>query len=278
MKTEQHLLTPKDAKDLPDFVLQFAPYWRAIVGVLVLVLLGIGGSAVISSSRKRSQEAGWTAYLNATANRDPVALQEVAKLGGSDVSAWALHAAAQAKLIEASTLVHTDRASARTGFQEAIDGFNQALERANSQTLIRQQTLWGLGQAHEGLNELAKAKEHYKQIQDKWPNSAIAKQAQERINRLNDPATQEFYNWFFAQEPPSRLPGSGEMQPFPFEVPSNPDFSVPDPPETGGGTSALPDGSDNLAGDALDPPADQLPGDDSSTDETSTTESDETEE
>ena len=229
MKTEHHTLVAKDPKDLPEFIQQLAPYWRVMAGVLVLAILGSGALAVISTSRKKSQEAGWTAYLNAAADRDPSALEKIASLGKSDVNAWAQHAAAQAKLIEATTLVHTDRATAKSRYQEAIEDFNKALDLAPSQALIRKLSLWGLAQSHEGLNELGKAKDFYKQIVDKWPDSSIAKQAQTRIESLNEPATQEFYNWFFAQEPPSRLPATGEMAPFNFEAPSTPDFEVPDP-------------------------------------------------
>lgn len=232
MKTDEQaqIAEEEPGNDVADVLEQLLPYWRPIVGGIVLVVVGVTGYSVISGNREAALEQGWNRFLGAAADRNPVELQTLADTAGGSVGAWSQQAAAQAKLIEASAAVHTNRDTAKTAFAEAVSGFKKAISSSASHPLIQQRATWGLAQAHEGLNDLATAKQTYQEIVDKWPDTSIAKQASKRVASLDDPATADFYEWFFAQTPPAaKLPASGEVPTVPFGVPDTPDFSIPDP-------------------------------------------------
>ena len=164
---------------------------------------------------------------------------------GSSVAPWAQHASAQAALIEASSAIYFDRAAAKKDFLLAVDGFNAVLGQTNeNETLLRKRAQFGLGQAYEGLNELEKAIDSYKVLaeasddgklaaQDR-SDSAIVKQANRRLKSLQDPQTKEFYNWFFAQEPPApKWPAAGDAPGLPFgQLPSEPNITLPTFPQS----------------------------------------------
>ena len=253
MKTKEDVNIEEEIEERPndiaEVIEQIKPYWTAIAGVLVVVVGGLIALNLFSTGQQASREAGWSDFLSATANRDPSQLQELADSSSGNVAAFAQQAAAQAKLIEASAAVHRERGLAKTGYEEAVQGFTKVLEQASGQDLIQKQALMGLGQAHEGLNDLAKAKEQYQQIVDKWPDSSIAKEAKSHLDRLNDPKSKEFYDWFFAQTPPTQLPASGEVPGLPsFDAPpSTPDIPMPELPGAGDSSAAETGTSDATA-------------------------------
>lgn len=252
MKTEEQLEAPNELNDLNDVLQMLGPHWRTIAGVSVLVVGSVIAYGLVSTSQTKSRESAWTEFLAASASRDPVQLERIADKGSDSVAAWARQAAAQAKLIEASAAVHSDRAAAKQGFEEAIAGFQKTLSEASGFELIRQRSVWGMAQSYEGLNDLAKAKEHYQQLVNDWPDSAIAKQAQRRIESLNDPKTIAFYEWFFDQTPVATLPDSGEVPNLPFDVPSEPDIVIPDPTDSADTASSENQPGSDVAAEELD--------------------------
>ena len=250
MKTENEpIVEEQEPEDVSEILKVLAPHWQTITGAVLLCFVAVAAYAYFTSSRDSAREAGWAEYLGATANRDPVALQTLADGNIGTVSAFARQASAQAKLIEASSAVYTNRQTAKTGFTEAATAFEQAITQAGNNELIKKRSIWGLGQAREGLNELAKAKQAYQQILDTWPDTPLAQQAQRRIESLDDPKTKEFYDWFFAQTPPAaKLPASGSIPNLPFETPDD-TFGVPDPSgsaDTGSSDSSDTAGATNI--------------------------------
>ncbi len=224
------------AHGVEEFWHKIEPYWQTIAGVAVVAATAFFAVTFVSANQRRARESAWTEFFTASAAGDADALQQVAQSNAAgEVAPWALQASAQTRLIEASAEVHRDRELSRKAYLASIDGFNEVLQQT-SQPLLRQRALMGLGQAHESINELSKAKEFYEQVTSTWPDTAVAKRAQDRIESLTDPSTQEFYDWFYAQKPlapqsPAAIPGQ------PFQPSSEPSFSVPDPPSTGGSTA-----------------------------------------
>ena len=267
MKSERrHDLKKNELADkVAGTVEQLQPYWRAIAGVAVVLATAVFALGFVSSTQRKSRESSWANFFAAAADRNPDALQQLADAQhGNPVAPWALQAAAQARLIEASAALYRDRAEARKGLQVAVDGFEATLEQTN-EALLRQRCLFGLGQAYEGLNDLDEAKSRYQQLAETWPDSSIAKQAKQRIESLSDPKTQEFYTWFFAQEPPA-APTSplGTTPSLPFgQLPSEPDISIPDPSASvGEGDDASETSGSETSGLLLDGPIDPPSGSD----------------
>lgn len=212
--------------DVNELLNQLAPHWRTIAGVAAVLVTGIVIFGVISGNRKSAEGSSWASFFEAAGNQDAASLQAVAENSSGNVVPWAQQAAAQAKLIEASQNLYTDRDLAKTGFEEAIAGFTTAVARSENIALLNQRSLWGLGQAHEGANDLEQAKATYQKLADRWPDSAFADRAKERVVSLDDPQTQEFYEWFFAQAPPTQS-AFGDSPSLPFDVPDSPDVTIP---------------------------------------------------
>ncbi|GAF89844.1 unnamed protein product, partial [marine sediment metagenome] len=101
MKTEEQV-EATEFNDINDVLALLGPYWRAIAGVCTLVVGGVVAFSLVSANRTTAREAAWTEFLGAAANRDPVALEQIALNSSGSVAPWAQQAAAQAKLIEAS--------------------------------------------------------------------------------------------------------------------------------------------------------------------------------
>lgn len=282
MKTEERHELKKN--ELSEILVKIEPYWRAIVGGIVVLLTLIVVTGVISNNRKASREAGWTAFFGATADRNAEGL---AKLGaneqGSSLAAWAFYSSGQGKLVDASTQVAQDRAQAKQNFQEALAAFQQAYDQAGNYELIKQQALWSMGQAAEGLNELDQAKNHFQKIVEDWPESKIAERAQKRLTKLNDPATKDFYDWYFAQTPPKppapSATSGGSTIPF-GDPPKEPNFDVPDLGDglklpISEGTASDSDETSSLDGsDTPDDSSSETPTDGGATEEPSTADTD----
>jgi tetratricopeptide (TPR) repeat protein len=214
----------------------------------------------VSGSRQRTRAAGWTDFYAAAAARDAEQLREVAeKYPGTTPSVWAMQMAGDMHLMEASQELYRDRARAKKLSDQAVDAYATALDQT-TETLIAQRATYGIGQAYEAMNDLSEAIKRYQEVTEKWPDSAIAQRAQQRIASLNRSDTREFYTWFFAQKPlSSPQVGSGTGLPGPFAVPREPDLSMPPATDLFGPEGQLPldfpasgsaDASDQTSGSA----------------------------
>ena len=233
MKTTEHPTdeTQEELNDVGDVLQQIAPYWRVIVGVAVLAATVIGLLAFISSNKKAAEETAWATYFAAVDIGSPLARKELADNSTGAVVPWAHQAAAQSRLIDGMQKLFSDREQARSELEEAVSGFESAVASSENNDLLNQRSLWGLGQANEGLNELEKAKTAYQQLLDRWPESALARRAQTRITSLNEPETQDFYRWFFEQKPKPPTTSAFETNPAEtFSIPDAPDVSIPSLP------------------------------------------------
>lgn len=214
--------------DIEEVLKSVMPYWRPIAGVLALLLGLLVVTTMLSGSRKAAEESAWASFMAASGNGDTEMLQEIASTGSGDVAMLAQYKAAQSNLIKGNAEVHKNRDSSRVALNAAVDGFTKTIERSTGQELIEQRAIWGLGQAYEGLNDLGKAKTQYQKLVEKFPEAPLSKRAEQRVVSLDDPATKEFYDWFFTQNPADKLT-TGDVKMPSMKLPGSPDFSVPDP-------------------------------------------------
>lgn len=215
--------------DIEEVLQQVLPYWRPIAAAVAVLLGVLVVSSFLSNNRKAANESAWTSYIAASADGDSEMLEEIAKTSSGEVATLAQYTAAQSKLIEGSNKVHTDRDASRVALNSAVDGFTKALELVSGKPMLEQRSMWGLGQAYEGLNDLGKAKTQYQQLIETHPGAPLSELAQKRVESLDSPGTKEFYDWFFTQNPDDKVAASGDVKMPSMSLPGSPDFSVPDP-------------------------------------------------
>lgn len=234
---------------------QVGPYKNLILGVALLVVVGIG--VIIWQVRQsRAQTAeGWEQFYTAMsgAGRGPnlTALQDVVeKYPKSHVAHCAALASADLYLSNGCNRLFENKATAREDLKKAVENYTLVLSDSRS-TALREQAAFGLGRALEALgDDLPAARKRYEEylgirllqagfkgsldealpkIQDaelagkQWPEGAYVKAALRRIDDLNRPATEQFYNRFakfdpkpsFAEEPgiPGKRPSTDLKEP-----------------------------------------------------------------
>ena len=250
MKTERkHEL---EVNELSDWMATFAndikPYIKLITAAVVLLSVAIFLFSFGAAQRKRNLGLAWTdlfaLQVDANTSIDPDArsdyvdrLVELAdREEGSPVSAWAMQYAGDISLALGSDKLWENRAEATDRFREAVENYDKALARADHD-ILKQRALMGLAQANEAIDDFAAAEASYQSIIDRWPDSAVAKSAADRLAFLQQNSTREFYDWFLKQDPPEpQLPATGPATPQ-----SSDPFSI-GPPQSSDATAA-PDGA-----------------------------------
>ena len=183
-----------------------------------------------------------------------------------------------AKLYQADVLLangiaaqFNDREEAETQLADALKRYSEAAG-ASSDTLIRSRANFGIARTHESLGQVDKAIEAYKKVVSIGESDAMIKAAQQRIEALQNPETQEFLVWFERQDFRPADPSQPPMMPSGGSLPDIPDLDLPDvsplnfPAELRGeasegpapGTLNLPQGDEApQAADETQPPAEQ---------------------
>ena len=166
----------------------------AILGGLFVVAIII----VTARVSAWNQNTAWQQYYAALASANATAeLEILADSTSGVVGARARLALAQMQLTEGSERVFIDKNEAITMLTQAIESF-QRVQRATNDPVMLQQAGFGLGQCWEILaaarvgDDIAKAKEEYQRIIDRWEEGPMIQRAQRQLARLQQPATVAF--------------------------------------------------------------------------------------
>jgi len=239
MKTERRheLQTNVLADWLGKHLEQTQSYSKVIVGVLLLAAAAVVAGTYITRDQASRNQLSWNAYYQALGQRNAEALEDMAQShAGTSAAVWARQAEADILLADGINALYTSRDRGKELLQQATQAY-AAVEAAATDRLLKERAWFGLGQAHESLAELDKARDYYERIASGSPDSALGKEAKRRADSLSDPATEKWYNWFANQKarPPlpglDRLPGLSDL----------PDLgSLPDRPDLPASTASLP--------------------------------------
>jgi hypothetical protein len=166
----------------------------AVVAVLVVVAVILGTARVNTWNR----HAAWKQYYAALYSEQADAeLEAIAQSSSGIIGVYARLALAQRQLTEGSSQVSIDKTLSIVVLEKAITSF-QYVQKATSDPLILQQAGFGLGMCWETLaaartgDDLAKAREEYQRIVDRWGESFIGQRAQEQLALLRQPTTETF--------------------------------------------------------------------------------------
>lgn len=256
---------------------------KTILALVVLTIAVLFAAKFLVENQAAQSQVGWNQFFLAFGQRDPAALEIVAKGNvGTTAGVWAQLAEADLKLAEGIGDLYTNRDNAKTNLQLAEEKY-KAVDLTATEQLLRTRAWFGLGQAYESMSQVEKAKEYYGKLTDNAPKSALGKEAARRLAALEDPDTEKWYNWFANQTPrPSIIPGApgadfpGNL-PFDLEgLPDRPDLSVPDfSSAPGAGTD--PAEAEPEAGPELNSPTSDTPESDAPTSDTPTSDTPESE-
>lgn len=239
-------------------------------------------NAMRGNQAKRA-ERSWDEYFLSANEADIIGLRDVSsRYRGTKAAVWALQSAGDVGLASGSQAMFTDREEAKSLLSTALDDYSAALKAAKT-PMLKQRATMGLAQSYEALNDFHNAATQYESLIKSWPDSSLAKSAQERLASLQDPSTKKFYDWFCKQEPKSAsgdaLDGGPAVQsPQPYgDLPANPDLKLPEEKELGTSDLMPPDTSvpaedstDDATEDSGDGSADDS-GDDSEKNDSGTT-------
>lgn len=267
MKTERrHELQQNELADwLGDSVRTAKPYWRALLGVTLAIVILLVCYYLISGNTARKETRAWDAYLTALSASTPQGVQDdLAKVIEEYPKANAGHAAqvalADLQLNEGINGLFVNRSDGEKKLQSAIDHYKDVLSKTK-ESLLWARATFGLARAQESLGKLDEALKNYESVANTTTTRAYADLAKARVVALNKPSTKAWYAWFAEQKPvaipPSSLPGTpGERMPFDDRSldPSNTKlFDLNDPAKLLGDTSAPADlklpGDDLKSGD-----------------------------
>lgn len=220
MKTERRheLQTNVLADSLARWIDKAKPYSRAALAIAIALVAGVFVWGYQSAQGVRRQSEGWSEYYGAMMTRDPrERLGDIAeRYAGTSVAHWSRAVLADIQLDDGTNRLFIDRAGAREELQNALEDY-QAILRESDDPMLTQRATFGLARAREGLaKDLIKAREEYRSIATKWPDSPYAAPAEARAKDLDRLATKTFYDWFAKYEPPrpmSREPGTPGVRP-----------------------------------------------------------------
>ena len=220
MKTgrRHELQTNVLADSLAHWIEAAKPYGRAALATVIALAAGLFAWGYYSTQSTHRQAEGWDEYFDAMNTRDPrEGLSDlVERYAGTSVGHWARIVLADLQLDDGTNRLFVDKAGGREELQKTIEAYQAILIESNEPMLLQRAT-FGLARAREALGkDLAKAREEYRSIAQKWPDSPFAAPAEARARDLDRVDTKDFYDWFAKYEPPrpmSREPGTPGVRP-----------------------------------------------------------------
>jgi len=215
------------------------PYSMAILGLVLLVLLGFGVYTWQSKVSAADSAKAWDDFHQAFNSGAPSDLDEVAKShSGTDVAHWAAVVAADAYLNEGCEELFSNKANAGQELRKAVEHYKTVLKESRVSAL-RERATFGLARAYEALagtrqseGELDDARKMYEEVVQTWPKGPYTVMATRRLEDLNRQEIKEFYDDFATWKPKPAyappLPASDQEQMLDFDnlrEGSVPDFS-----------------------------------------------------
>ena len=240
------------------------PYLKTVLGVLILGLVIILGIFIVQNREQQAAAQAWSAYFNAYDTRSPEEFGDVSETyPQTPPGMWAMQSAGDLDLTSGAIQLFRDRDAGRDELQNAAESYEKIATTTND-PMLKPRAIFGWGQALEALGEIEAAREKYGQVVTgaeaggEFEGSVVAELASQRLNALEQPATQAWYGWFAEQKPiQSPLSNQGLFEN--MSLPDEPDINLPQPGNLIPGTlpenESSTDTSDSTDGPTLFDPA-----------------------
>ena len=235
-KRRHELQTNELADQIGQWIERVRPYTTVTLVVVGGAMLILAAWYFLASGHEKKLAESWRSYMLAGTNPQGDIVEELSfvadEFKDTQAGLWAALTAADVESIRGIRLMFSDRAAAETSLNLAKNHYLNVLEnkRSGEDALLSSRTHYGLAQTYEAQGELDEAKKQYALVVEGSQDSALAKAAQTRLDRLGLAATRKWYNWFENQKPVPRDLGTGPGARSPLGAPA-PDLSaVPEAP------------------------------------------------
>ncbi|MEQ1829474.1 MAG: tetratricopeptide repeat protein [Pirellula sp.] len=199
------------------------PILLVTVGVVVVSLLAYG---IYSSVTEHASAKAWTAfYFSDTDTSDLNAIST--DYGNTTAGLWAKQTTGDAFVSRALEKVYLDRDLSDQFYKQAIDEYKVVAEKA-SDPFLKERSMYGLAQAHEGLGDREQAISYYRKVAVvPGVNLDFQAEVNKRIAWLESKAGEQFYDWFTQKQ---NRPMGAVLNPTPptkQPLPAAPTFDLP---------------------------------------------------
>jgi hypothetical protein len=172
--------------------------WMVLIGALLVAVL-IGSWLFFTSTAAASSSALWL-KLNQT---PPADLTKFAQESGQQGTIQARFATAMNARRDMTWVAdlgsefppdaegRTPRDKAIQHITSARDAYQKLAQESGGVDALLQESLMGAGTANEILGDPDKAKEQYKRLATEFPNTALGKEAAERVKALDDESSKK---------------------------------------------------------------------------------------
>ncbi len=202
MKAEhrKELLTNSLAQTLEHTVqrLKEGPSRNTIL-VLVVLALAVGLYFVwhwFSRSANESDSDRWVQWDNLAVPAQVNTFLKEKDTEDTTQGRLARFLEARRRLLEGTRdlgLLGPARTTAIENLREAGKHYGELAEQTSDRPLLQQEAFLGAGKAAESLGEYDRARDFYRKLADKYPDSARGRSAKKQLERLDDPEhAQEF--------------------------------------------------------------------------------------
>jgi tetratricopeptide (TPR) repeat protein len=210
-------------------------FWPIVGGVVAAFALAVGIVWYLNT-RDTAAATAWDKYYQAFSEREREAeLKKVAdSYSDSTAAQWARLSYADMTLAKAADLMFNDRSETTTKLKEAQEAYQSVIDKARDPELLTR-AQYGMARVLETNCKPEEAKKYYELVAKANKESPLSQAAARDAERMSDPKTVEFLNWFATATPRKPVPtghgGFPGLPPLnvPTDLPERPDLSLPGP-------------------------------------------------
>lgn len=216
---------------LAQVITAVRPYARAIGWVVVIGLVILLGGAIWRSTAGAASARASAAFYQALAERNPAALEDVAKQYSGRVSHLARLAAADLYLAAGCDELFRNKIVAQQELQKALEHYRE-VERSATDPELRARARFGMARTYEALagtragqGNLRLAISLYQEVIRDFPNSPYASFAEDRLSEVQREEIKAFYDRFAQYDPRPELqpePAASPLPPIGEVIPPEP--------------------------------------------------------
>ncbi len=177
------------------------PYQNAILGAIILVILGVIVAMWWTNESAAKAGGAWAQFFEAFQEGNSAALEKVAEDNpGSHAALPADLVAADIQLAQGCYMLFINKATANQQLDKAARLY-QMVRDQSSLPALRVQAVFGLARTREAQGQLPTAIKLYTDVTGNWPDSVYAKMSEKRLADLKRDSIKEMYDKFAQFDP-----------------------------------------------------------------------------